>query len=272
MASAFSFIVKSNDGSVELINVGATMTSGTIRGYFGEYGIMVTTGTNNYLFSKDYGVEILGYSTTPNSTVPTYKVGDMYNDFTVGVTPTFYIVPAPTREPKVYHKLSTRKKIQVESAVRDAEGNKIDSTYIKKSDIYKVGGIYMSQNPTSPAELFGGVWTQIMYKCLVGAVNSSGNKYSAGMTGGSETVTLTTSQIPSHNHGPGTLKGEYHMRDSDKGDGIWGAEAYSYSSHDTWSTGSAVKLTSGTTGSTGGGGSHDNMPPFYAVYIWIRVA
>lgn len=57
--------------------------------------------------------------------------------------------------------------------------------------IYPVGSIYMSVNSTSPATLFGGTWSQLKDRFLLGA----GDTYSNGATGGVATVTLTTSQI-----------------------------------------------------------------------------
>lgn len=62
--------------------------------------------------------------------------------------------------------------------------------------VYPVGSIYMSVSSTSPATLFGGTWTQIQDTFLV----SAGSTYTAGGTGGSATHTLTTTELPSHNH------------------------------------------------------------------------
>ena len=62
--------------------------------------------------------------------------------------------------------------------------------------IYPVDSIYMSVNSTSPASLFGGTWTQLKDRFLLGA----GSTYSNGATGGAATVTLTSDQIPSHKH------------------------------------------------------------------------
>jgi len=68
--------------------------------------------------------------------------------------------------------------------------------------VYPVGAIYMSVNSTSPATLFGGTWTQLKDRFLLGA----GDTYSNGSTGGAATVTLTTQNMPSHNHSLGNHK------------------------------------------------------------------
>lgn len=78
--------------------------------------------------------------------------------------------------------------------------------------VYPVGSIYMSVSSTSPATLFGGTWAALEGRFLIGA-NST---YTAGSTGGAASVsytpagsnsggsvsshTLTSDQIPSHNH------------------------------------------------------------------------
>ena len=61
---------------------------------------------------------------------------------------------------------------------------------------YPIGSVYMSTSPTNPNLLFGGVWKALENRFLLGA----GTSYNAGSTGGTSSVTLTTSQIPSHSH------------------------------------------------------------------------
>ena len=148
------------------------------------------------------------------------------------------------------------------------------------SDIlYPVGSIYMSVNSTDPSILFGGTWKQIKGRFLLGTgtptANTdnyfgymSGTQYNAGVgsTGGQDYHTLTKSELP--NYDLSALK---------------------------WSNGWAVTLDGGTSGNgyklayeyanyspgqvdgfrmnTGGGGQkHNNMPPYYTVYIWERTA
>lgn len=59
--------------------------------------------------------------------------------------------------------------------------------------VYPVGALYWSFNSTSPATLFGGTWVQIT-NTFIRAENTS------GLTGGSNNITLTTNQMPKHNH------------------------------------------------------------------------
>lgn len=149
--------------------------------------------------------------------------------------------------------------------------------------IYPVGSIYMSVNSTSPATLFGGTWSQLKDRFLLGA----GDTYSNGATGGAATVTLTTSQIPSHTH---TFTGSSATTSSDshshtvpntKGDNSgsgnkcesWASASASGRTVTTSSDSHTHTLTAkGTNSSTGGGGSHTNMPPYLVVYMWKRTA
>lgn len=132
---------------------------------------------------------------------------------------------------------------------------------------YPVGSIYVSTNSTSPAELFGGTWTQIKDRFLLGA----GDSYVNGTTGGKATHTLTINEMPNHDHTVRTTRTESYP-------------AYWHSTH-TGSTDSskgwAYLSTAGSANSgvgslyvekVGGGAAHNNMPPYLAVYIWQRTA
>lgn len=115
-------------------------------------------------------------------------------------------------------------------------------------DAYPVGAIYMSCVATSPASLFGGEWTQIKDRFLVGV----GSSYTAGDTGGEATHKLTVNELPSHSH-------NYSYPGNEAGSEWYGA------------SGTAKGNTVATT-AVGGGAAHENRPPYYAVYIWRRTA
>lgn len=122
--------------------------------------------------------------------------------------------------------------------------------------VYPVGSIYMSVNSTSPATLFGGTWKAIQGKFLLGADSDA---YKAGTTGGEATHTLTTSEMPSHNHAlyyP-NAGADNHSAPGNYPDGPSDSTYYAVSSY---------------TSREGGGKAHNNMPPYLAVYIWKRTA
>lgn len=121
--------------------------------------------------------------------------------------------------------------------------------------IYPVGSIYMSVNSTSPATLFGGTWSQLKDRFLLGC----GDAYSNGATGGDATHTLSIDEIPSHNHGYG----------------VYNASAYTPLEINHMAAYCGVQNGTGwgsNTLFTGGGKAHNNMPPYLAVYMWKRTA
>lgn len=124
--------------------------------------------------------------------------------------------------------------------------------------IYPVGSIYISINSKNPGDIFGGTWERIKGKMLVGVDEDDTDFNSSGKTGGEKEVTLTVDKIPGHIH---TVTGY-------AGTGQWASgEIWFRAAADG---GNATK--SKTTSSTGGGQPHNNMPPYYTVYIFVRTA
>ncbi len=122
----------------------------------------------------------------------------------------------------------------------------------KVAGIFPVGYIYMSVDPTNPSELFGGTWEQIKDTFLL----ACGDNYDAGTTGGESEVTLTIDEMPSHTH-TYTRSRLFYAEAA-------GQNAIGYGSN------AGTAITAGTN-STGGGLAHNNMPPYLAVYVWVRV-
>ena len=100
-------------------------------------------------------------------------------------------------------------------------------------------------------------------------VVGAGSAYSVGNTGGSSSVTLSTSQIPAHNHGisdPGhdhdTTVDGHHLFDGNGSQSIGYGGPGGYPAQE-------FELYNATTGisiqNAGGGGSHENRPPYYAL-------
>lgn len=103
----------------------------------------------------------------------------------------------------------------------------LDSIKQKLCDtIYPIGAIYMSTNPTSPADLFGGTWEAIEGRFLVGANRT----YTAGSTGGSADAVVVSHKHtgPLHKH---TVDSHFHDIDEH--------------SHDIGNHTHSVSLTSG---------------------------
>lgn len=124
--------------------------------------------------------------------------------------------------------------------------------------IYPTGSIYQSTASTSPATLFGGTWSQIKDQFLVGA----GNSYTSQATGGEAAHTLTVDEIPSHSHV--FSHGVYNNAST------FTSQQYNYPVYVQGDTASNWSLPFAD--STGGGAAHNNLPPYYAVYMWVRTA
>ena len=121
-------------------------------------------------------------------------------------------------------------------------------------DIYPVGSIYMSVNSTNPRTLFGGTWTQLKDRFLLGA----GSTYTNGSTGGEASHTLTVNEMPSHSHAQYVTVGS-------------GGSLSANCDYDSYVSGKARKSSQNvSTDPAGGGNSHNNMPPYLVVYMWER--
>ena len=150
--------------------------------------------------------------------------------------------------------------------------------------LFPIGYIWMSTVDTDPSTIVGGTWERIQDTFLLAA----GSNHDAGDTGGAETVTLTTNQIPAHTHGSKSMSGWIRFRNmTNKGNIVSGStnDFLNYYAHDSESGDWSSALSYGTTAhkpdrininathehtSVGGGGAHNNMPPYLTVYMWER--
>ena len=128
---------------------------------------------------------------------------------------------------------------------------------------YPVGSIYMSVNATSPQTLFGGTWTRLVDRMLIGA----GSYYKVGDTGGETTHRLTANEIPSHTH-PAQNGGNFYASQGNYTAPINGVQSgASYGG-----SGPTAGVMQTNIAAVGGNAAHNNMPPYRAVYMWQRTA
>ncbi len=144
--------------------------------------------------------------------------------------------------------------------------------------VYPVGSIYMSVNSTNPSTLFGGQWEQLKDKFLLGC----GDIYQNGTTGGEASHVLTTSEMPSHNHSASTNSTGGHRHTfkgwwTTKGEGsatyacVARTQQNDPVEYGSFATAGEHSHTV-TVNNTGGGQSHNNMPPYLSVYMWKRIS
>ena len=136
-----------------------------------------------------------------------------------------------------------------------------------KLNAHPIGSIYISENNTSPAELFGGTWERIKDAFIWATGDTESITYtkngetiteylSAGCIGGEATHTLTVNEMPKHTHAV--------YNENSVGEPISWAVQFKAASN-----GIASALQSS---SNGGDKPHNNMPPYLAAYMWKRIA
>ena len=129
--------------------------------------------------------------------------------------------------------------------------------------VYPVGSIYINAAvTTNPGTLLGfGTWVAFGTGRVIVGYNASDSDFDALQeTGGAKTVTLSTSEIPSHTHtiasnNSGSNNNLHHSNNSfvSAGDGASGTSTV-------------------TSNSTGGGSAHSNVQPYIVAYMWRRTA
>lgn len=149
--------------------------------------------------------------------------------------------------------------------------NATDNTKEILNMVYPVGSIYMSVNDIDPATIFGGTWERISQgRFLIGVggakpntettfgdLNDPGYYFNSEGTGGQYRHKLTIEEMPSHYHTQRIQNASgYSGGDGQtSGDG-WGGD-YHYANE---------------TSNTGGDQLHNNMPPYFGVYMWKRIS
>jgi hypothetical protein len=237
---------------ISIKEIKKTSTSGLTD----TYEISLTDGTKRtFNVSNGKGVKSIAKTST-SGLVDTYTI--TYND---GTTSTF--------------------------TVRNGEKGDTGSTENILNKTYPVGSIYMSVNSTDPSTLFGGTWQRLKGRFLIGAgavadtnSNTSFGSLGAekpdivsGETGGEYYHQLNATEMPEHNHDTN----DWTIVANKNGTRITtnlGAKCLSeMESTNMVPNIKATKNDDGNrTGHAGGGGKHNNMPPYLAVFMWKRTA
>lgn len=130
---------------------------------------------------------------------------------------------------------------------------------------HPVGSLYINENPTSPAELYGGTWERIEGKFIMGASDA----YPAGSTGGSATHTQAENEVGSHEHSiVAPNYGQVLYGGSGTSGGIAGRAHVTYNTGNNAADSIAFKARRFYTDPT----PMDILNPYYSMYIWRRVA
>ncbi len=132
--------------------------------------------------------------------------------------------------------------------------------------VYPVGAIFTTVTAYADSAavvtaIGGTTWVAFAAgKMLIGLDSSDTDFDTIEETGGSKTHTLTTSEMPAHNHDNGSYDKLVKVDGSGTTQGV-----------DSSST-EINLLSGGTIQSAGGGAAHSIMNPYIAVYMWKRTA
>lgn len=85
--------------------------------------------------------------------------------------------------------------------------------------IYPVGALYTSSKSTDPGTIFGGTWTRIKGKMIVGLDENDSDFKTVKATGGEKTHRLSAFEMPDHHHdlpafvyGDTNLQGDFTIK------------------------------------------------------------
>ena len=127
---------------------------------------------------------------------------------------------------------------------------------------------WASDDPTSPASFIGGTWEQIKDSFILAA----GDTYAAGSKGGEANHILADNEMPSHTH----IVTAYYNYGWNVKVGLELGEIFTSLNQVNITGSQSIGTDTGRgylgTNRSGGDQPHNNMPPYFATYIWRRVA
>ncbi len=135
---------------------------------------------------------------------------------------------------------------------------------------HPVGSLYWSKDSADPGTLFGGTWERIKDKFILAA----GDAHASGEIGGEESHTLTENELPK-------ISGSAALHGAENGSFIAGnsgafkngtVNANIFKTYGDSSKHTGANSYRSLDLQFGGNQSHNNMPPYLALYCWIRTA
>jgi microcystin-dependent protein len=143
--------------------------------------------------------------------------------------------------------------------------------------MYPVGSIYMSatlSNASAVNNALPGTWQAWGAGRVPVGVDTGQTEFNTvGKTGGEKTHTLTTSEMPSHNHSTsGNLGYDSSIGCSRTKVSTSGGDRYAFVGDGTSSASSSGLAFNPATNSNGSGKAHNNLQPYITCYMYKRVS
>lgn len=255
-----------------LVGIEGTNADGTVFSYIDTPAVIVDVADNLITFKSTRGMTGSSGNTTAEISIITDTMRYSSQNFTIEVEPKAMTPDAFSgNEMSYFENIRDEiiRKLQdldtavataqtsAESAAESASQASAISADGILNVVYPVGHYWISDTDTDPATIVGGTWQRLRDCFLLAA----GTNYAAGTTGGEAEHTLTVDEMPEHRHYlPGFCLANHayntYGQSVDYGRGEMGRE-------------SLIPL---QTSNKGGGQAHNNMPPYKAVYIFVRIA
>ena len=153
-----------------------------------------------------------------------------------------------------------------------ADINKVtasDMNQIKNAinNLFPIGFIIEVDNAEfNPNTSWGGTWKRLKGRVIVGVDEDDSDFNISGKTGGEKEVTLTVDEMPSHNHQL-TNSGNNELKITINASSGGNNYNMQYNNSKASENGPFIVTTS-----SGNGQPHNNMPPYYTAYRWIKTA
>lgn len=158
----------------------------------------VSDRSDNAVYTYAGGKNFVGLALNANATTPDYAIGSQVDSY---IATTYYIVE---QDGVPYeHIYKDNHKVQVDSAIRDGNGVKIDTNYAKKSELPDVSGKMDKANPTGT----GSLSLNRKANTTIGdySVAEGYNNEASGVTSHAEGSTVIASGAGSHAEGANSI-------------------------------------------------------------------
>lgn len=148
---------------------------------------------------------------------------------------------------------------------KDLADKTVKSSHMNWATLIPIGEIKLFDRNVNPNTLFPGT-TWVRIKNVFLWAGDDAGAYRVGLTGGEYSHKLTVDEMPSHGHG------NYTSLPNQSAGWISGQGVDRYLINDGRASNLGGYRLTANTHNTGGGQSHNNMPPFLSVYCWKRTA